>query len=202
MRRRRRILARCDGRMWNSRLSVSDGSAHVRREVRGHGVATRWNWMRALTRGCSSLRRASARSRQHPGASCMGAVAAASYRAEHGLFRRHRVGPSGELAAPRRQIGLFINTLPVVDSCRARSRTLGWLRELQAQSGAARVRLHPLYEIQRWAGRAGQPLFDNILVFENYPVDRRVEREAGAVCVGTRIIETSNYPLFAERRPR
>ncbi len=36
-----------------------------------------------------------------------------------------------------------------------------------------------MHQIQRWAGRAGQGLFDSIIVFENYPVERAL-REAGA----------------------
>ena len=47
-----------------------------------------------------------------------------------------------------------------------------WLRDLQAQNLASREHEHtPLYEIQRWAGKTQQGLFDSILVFENYPID-------------------------------
>ena len=45
---------------------------------------------------------------------------------------------------------------------------------------------------------SGRPLFDSILVFENYPVDHALKEKNQRVRVGeTRIVETSNYPLFA-----
>ena len=56
----------------------------------------------------------------------------------------------------------------------------------------------PLYEIQRLAGRPGQPLFDSIRVFENYPIDHALTEKNQQVRVDkTRLVETSNYPLFA-----
>ena len=55
----------------------------------------------------------------------------------------------------------------------------------------------PLYEVQRLAGRPGRPLFDTILVFENYPVDQALKEKNPRFTVGrTRLVETSNYPLF------
>ncbi|WP_137925664.1 non-ribosomal peptide synthase/polyketide synthase, partial [Cupriavidus sp. 2SB] len=69
-------------------------------------------------------------------------------------------------------LGLFINTLPVVAAPKAGQTVGNWLRDLQAHNLASREFEHtPLYDIQRWAGQAGQALFDSVLVFENYPVD-------------------------------
>jgi len=70
-------------------------------------------------------------------------------------------------------LGLFINTLPVVQSPVPARRVGDWLRELQSDNAALREHGHvPLSEIQRAAGRPGQALFDSLLVFENYPVDQ------------------------------
>ncbi|QNI03770.1 non-ribosomal peptide synthase/polyketide synthase [Halomonas sp. SH5A2] len=69
-------------------------------------------------------------------------------------------------------LGLFINTLPVITSLKPEMCLGEWLRELQAGNLASREHEHtPLYEIQRWAGSGSQGLFDNIVVFENFPVD-------------------------------
>ncbi|MCE8024896.1 non-ribosomal peptide synthase/polyketide synthase [Billgrantia aerodenitrificans] len=69
-------------------------------------------------------------------------------------------------------LGLFINTLPVITSLKPDMRLGDWLRELQAGNLASREHEHtPLYEIQRWSGNGSQGLFDNIVVFENFPVD-------------------------------
>ncbi len=48
-----------------------------------------------------------------------------------------------------------------------------WLRALQDYNLEMREQEYtPLSDIQRWAGRSGQSLFDSIIVFENHPVDR------------------------------
>ena len=108
-------------------------------------------------------------------------------------------GRPPELAGAEEMVGLFINTLPVVDDVNPQQTVGAWLRELQDRNVAVReFGATPLYEIQRLAGRPGRPLFDNILVFENYPVDHALIGHNQQIQVGeTRIVETSNYPLFA-----
>ncbi|MBR1251127.1 non-ribosomal peptide synthase/polyketide synthase [Bradyrhizobium sp. AUGA SZCCT0169] len=108
-------------------------------------------------------------------------------------------GRPSELAGSEDMVGLFINTLPVVDSVAPQQKVGAWLRELQDRNLTMReFGWTPLYEIQRLAGRPGRPLFDSILVFENYPVDSALKEKNQRVRVGeTRITETSNYPLFA-----
>ena len=56
----------------------------------------------------------------------------------------------------------------------------------------------PLYDIQRWGGFGGQALFDSIIVFENYPIDRSACRNYATKTLrfGTsERVETTNYPL-------
>ncbi|WP_024683304.1 non-ribosomal peptide synthetase, partial [Pseudomonas syringae] len=80
-------------------------------------------------------------------------------------------GRPADLPGVEEQLGLFINTLPVIASPRAEQRVAEWVQQVQAQNIALREHEHtPLYEIQRWARSAGEALFDTILVFENYPV--------------------------------
>ena len=108
-------------------------------------------------------------------------------------------GRPPELAGAEDMVGLFINTLPVVDDVGPQQKVGAWLRHLQDRNLALReFGWTPLYEIQRLAGRPGRPLFDSILVFENYPVDHALMEKNRQIRVGeTRIVETSNYPLFA-----
>ncbi|MCK1637526.1 non-ribosomal peptide synthase/polyketide synthase [Bradyrhizobium sp. 157] len=108
-------------------------------------------------------------------------------------------GRPPELAGAEDMVGLFINTLPVVDDANPQQKVGAWLRDLQDRNLTLReYGWTPLYEIQRLAERPGRPLFDSILVFENYPVDRALMGKNGLIRVGeTRIVETSNYPLFA-----
>ncbi|MDE5457022.1 amino acid adenylation domain-containing protein [Bradyrhizobium sp. CSA112] len=108
-------------------------------------------------------------------------------------------GRPPELAGAEEMVGLFINTLPVIDDVGPQQKIGAWLRELQDRNLTLReFGWTPLYEIQRLAGRPGRPLFDSILVFENYPVDHALMGKNRQIRVGeTRIVETSNYPLFA-----
>jgi amino acid adenylation domain-containing protein/non-ribosomal peptide synthase protein (TIGR01720 family) len=95
-------------------------------------------------------------------------------------------------------IGLFINTLPMIDHAHPQQSVGDWLRDLQDRNLALREHgWMPLADIQRLAGRAGHPLFDSILVYENYPVDQALKTGRGQLSASrTRILETSNYPLF------
>ena len=54
-----------------------------------------------------------------------------------------------------------------------------------------------LLDIQRWAGQGGEALFDNILVFENYPVAEVLEQAApqGLQFGAMEQHEQTNYPL-------
>ena len=107
-------------------------------------------------------------------------------------------GRPAELAGAEDIVGLFINTLPVVDGASPHMKVGAWLRDLQDRNLSLREHdWTPLYEVQRLAGRPGRPLFDTILVFENYPVDQALKEKNPRFTVGrTRLVETSNYPLF------
>ncbi|RTC36787.1 non-ribosomal peptide synthase/polyketide synthase [Pseudomonas aeruginosa] len=113
------------------------------------------------------------------------------------VFGATVAGRPAELAGIERQIGLFINTLPVVATPQPGMRLTDWLQEVQARSLALREQEHtPLFEIQRWAG-LGEALFDSFLVFENYPVAEALEKGSpGGVRFGpVSNHEQTNYPL-------
>ncbi|ASL28768.1 peptide synthetase [Azotobacter chroococcum] len=107
-------------------------------------------------------------------------------------------GRPAELAGSERLPGLFINTLPVPVALPAAQPLGAWLAALQADNLALREHEHtPLYDIQRWAGRAGEALFDSLLVFENYPLgDALRQAERGGLRLGApQSHEATHYPL-------
>ncbi|MFJ2529352.1 non-ribosomal peptide synthase/polyketide synthase [Pseudomonas helmanticensis] len=107
-------------------------------------------------------------------------------------------GRPAELKGVEQQIGLFINTLPVIASPRSPSSVGDWLQSVQAQNLTLREHEHtPLFDIQRWAARNGEALFDNILVFENYPVSEALAQGAPQELRFGEINnhEQTNYPL-------
>ncbi|MGW7793969.1 condensation domain-containing protein, partial [Streptomyces tricolor] len=80
--------------------------------------------------------------------------------------------PPAELPGVEGMIGMFINTVPT----RVRvpdGPVLPWLRGLQdRQSDARRFDFLALPRIQAVSDvPSGEPLFDSMVVFENYPVD-------------------------------
>jgi amino acid adenylation domain-containing protein/non-ribosomal peptide synthase protein (TIGR01720 family) len=107
-------------------------------------------------------------------------------------------GRSAQVPGIERMLGLFINTLPLVQAPQAQQKVGDWLNDLQAHNLELREHEHtPLFEAQRYAGHAGRDLFDSLLVFENYPVDA-VLRDKGASGINLGSVELSDkthYPL-------
>ncbi|MFK8332687.1 non-ribosomal peptide synthetase [Pseudomonas sp. BJa5] len=84
-------------------------------------------------------------------------------------------GRPATLAHADEQMGLFINTLPVIVQPRPEQALGQWLQALQADNLRLREHEHsPLFEIQRLFGGV---LFDTLLVFENYPVDEALQQQ-------------------------
>ncbi len=95
-------------------------------------------------------------------------------------------------------VGMFINTLPVrvrlpdAQSCQT------WLRELQWQQLEARqYEYSPLFQVQKWSDvPPGQPLFETLLVYENFPVDPTARERGRNLQVHDSIYHgRTNYPL-------
>ncbi|WP_372241582.1 amino acid adenylation domain-containing protein [Pseudomonas sp. SK] len=90
-------------------------------------------------------------------------------------------GRPANLAGADEMLGLFINTLPVVQAPQPQHLVSDWLHQLQHFNLELRDHEHAaLADVQRWAGQPGQALFDSIVVFENYPVDERLREGGGA----------------------
>ncbi|PGH59499.1 non-ribosomal peptide synthetase, partial [Azospirillum palustre] len=95
-------------------------------------------------------------------------------------------GRPAELPGIEKQIGLFINTLPLVGTPHPAQTVSEWLTDLQTSNLEMREHEHtPLADIQRWSGHGGEMLFDSLLVFENYPLSDTLGRgETGGLCFG------------------
>ncbi|MEE8584259.1 MAG: non-ribosomal peptide synthase/polyketide synthase, partial [Acidobacteriota bacterium] len=114
------------------------------------------------------------------------------------LFGAVTAGRPADLEGVESMIGLFINTLPLRARIQAGQASLGWLRGLQKeQLEARRFEYSPLLQVQKWSGLpGGRPLFESIVVFENYPVDRSLRESGLSLGIGdVRSVEWTNYPL-------
>ncbi|WP_347901178.1 amino acid adenylation domain-containing protein [Pseudomonas purpurea] len=107
-------------------------------------------------------------------------------------------GRSAPLPGIEQQLGLFINTLPIIATGQPRHSVAQWLSDLQALNLSLREHEHvPLYEIQGWAGQQGSALFDSLLVFENFPVAEALKQgaPAGLTFGALHNHEQTSYPL-------
>ncbi|MGO4129851.1 condensation domain-containing protein, partial [Inquilinus sp. YAF38] len=99
-----------------------------------------------------------------------------------------------ELPGAETLLGLFINTLPVIQQPDPEARVGDWLRQVQDAMLALHEHEHtPLADIQRWGGQGG--LFDTLLVFENYPIDRAARAGGDLRVVAAETVEATHYPL-------
>ncbi|XXS01113.1 amino acid adenylation domain-containing protein [Sorangium sp. So ce426] len=85
-------------------------------------------------------------------------------------------GRPPEIVGVDGMVGMFINTLPVRVRIDPREQAAAWVRRLQAQSGELRQFEHSTLPRINALGAFGRdnPLFESIVVFENYPVDNVV----------------------------
>ena len=118
------------------------------------------------------------------------------------LFGTVVSGRPGELPCVEEMVGMFINTLPLRVKVEPAARLVHWLAELQARQAEMQpFEYSSLAQVQGWSEiPVGVPLFESLLVFENYPVDVFVEAwlegRAGSLQISNlRAIEMTNYPL-------
>ncbi len=114
------------------------------------------------------------------------------------LFGATVSGRPPELPGVENIVGLFINTLPMLISLNPHSKVSDFLKEVQAQAVAMReYEYTPLVDIQGWSSVPRDlPLFESIVVFENYPVDSTMkEQKLSFEISDVRSNEETNYPL-------
>lgn len=94
-------------------------------------------------------------------------------------------------------VGLFINTLPMRVKISDTELLLPWLEQLQQQVSNLEYEYTPLSTIQDLSDiPSGIPLFENIFVFENYPVDTKLLSENKKLKIKSiDLQEFNNFPL-------
>ncbi len=112
-------------------------------------------------------------------------------------------GRPADLPDADRLVGLCINTVPLRAAVPAQGDIGGWLRDVQERLARTQPHEHAsLSAIQRASDLpAGVPLFDSLVVYENYPV---APASAGAPLrlVHARVEERANYALTLIAEPR
>jgi amino acid adenylation domain-containing protein len=104
-------------------------------------------------------------------------------------------GRPATLSGVESMVGLFINTLPVRARVSSGAALLSWLTELQKQQLDAReYEYSPMLEIQKWSELPPTvPLFDTVVVFENFPAAFADESDGSEQ--NDLYVERTNYPL-------
>lgn len=108
-------------------------------------------------------------------------------------------GRSGGSAAFEKTVGVFINALPVRVQMNREKTVALYLKHLQAKQAEARqYEYSSLLKVQQWSEvPRGTQLFQNIVVFENYPSDSATRKAVGGGAHVTLLpdAEINSYPL-------
>lgn len=105
-------------------------------------------------------------------------------------------GRPADLPRVEEIVGMFLSTMPMRLNLAADRPIINWLQEVQThQLEINQFQYSSLSDIQRWSQiPAGKPLFESLLIFENYPgVQGQDERQLKMV--NKTVSEQSNYPL-------
>ncbi|WP_434756433.1 amino acid adenylation domain-containing protein [Paenibacillus amylolyticus] len=100
-------------------------------------------------------------------------------------------------------IGLFINTLPVRIKVEESLDVLQWLQRIQEQQVELSQFEHtPLLSVQEWSGLTkSEPLFESILVYENYPMTSYGQEVMPVKVESVQVREVTNYPITVTIQP-
>ncbi|MEG4517835.1 MULTISPECIES: amino acid adenylation domain-containing protein [unclassified Microcoleus] len=107
-------------------------------------------------------------------------------------------GRPPDLAGVESMVGLFVNTQPARVKIRPKDSLLSWLKQLQdGQIEARQYEYSPLVEVQRWSEvPRGLPLFDTLVVFENYPLESSLQKRVQNLEIESVLsFEKTNYAL-------
>ena len=112
------------------------------------------------------------------------------------LFGAVVSGRPAELPGVEHRVGMYINTMPFRSVIDEGQQISEWLQELQSEQVTSRqYQYAALQDVQKWVGIKGD-LFDSLLVFENYPVNKLINSKTWSLQVEhIAINEQTNYPL-------
>ncbi|MFO1417387.1 MAG: condensation domain-containing protein [Methylotetracoccus sp.] len=107
-------------------------------------------------------------------------------------------GRPPELSRSDEMIGLFINTLPLRVIVSPAMTSVKWLRELQSKNLAMReYEYAALPQITAWSDvPPGDPLFDTLMVYENFPLAKAIGRTGDSLRFGSVVArDRTTYPM-------
>ncbi|HZF07305.1 MAG TPA: amino acid adenylation domain-containing protein [Thermoanaerobaculia bacterium] len=107
-------------------------------------------------------------------------------------------GRPADLPGVETMTGLFLNTLPIRVRVPPDEPFLPWAAALQARAADLRQFEHtPLVQVQGWSAvPRGTPLFESIVVFENYPLGAVADpRDGEPRITGVRVQSRTSFPL-------
>ena len=115
-----------------------------------------------------------------------------------------------DLSGSDSMLGLFINALPVRTQVAPNDSVISWLKNLQTRQVESRqYEYSSLVEIQGWSELPrGVPIFESILVFENYPIHTSIgesegEKDGGQLLASEFLsVKYTSYPLTMVAIPR
>ncbi|ACK73817.1 amino acid adenylation domain protein (plasmid) [Gloeothece citriformis PCC 7424] len=114
------------------------------------------------------------------------------------LFGSVVSGRPPELEGVESMVGLFINTLPVRVQVLPEMSLLDWLKQVQSQQLELRqYQYSPLVKVQAWSEiPSGVRMFESLVVFENYPLDRSLGSSGKSIEVKEAYsLQQPTYPL-------
>ncbi|MGJ0607770.1 amino acid adenylation domain-containing protein [Cylindrospermopsis raciborskii] len=107
-------------------------------------------------------------------------------------------GRPPEIPGVEQMIGPFINTLPFRVAISGDQTLNTWLQNLQFQAASMRQFEHTsLSDIRAWSDiPAGSEMFETLLAFENFPVDKLLKiSDFGLNVAESHFLETTHYPI-------
>lgn len=112
-------------------------------------------------------------------------------------------GRDAEVPGLQEIVGFFLRTLPLRVKVDGRLELGSWLRALQAAQVEARAHQQlSLVELQRLSQvPVATPLFESMMVFENFPVDERLFRGSGLRFTYRSAATPTHYPLVVSATP-
>ncbi|MET0400866.1 MAG: amino acid adenylation domain-containing protein, partial [Cystobacter sp.] len=198
--------AQADEAWWRSRLAGFSTPTPLPADTRAvapRGTPSTWHLLElGLTPEATASLQSFARRHQLT-AYTLAMAAWALVLAHHGgerdvVFGNTVSGRPPELPGSESMVGVFINTLPTrVRVPPANAPLKPWLQEIQdAQLEQRQYEHSSLVRVQGWSEVArGTPLFESLVVFENYPLDAAALSSSSLKVEDVRGFEATNYPL-------